>query len=58
MENFNINSPHQQKSILKQKEVKFYLCYVEDFYAIDFMIEKKFTKIMLNMRWKKAKRKI
>ena len=56
MENFNINSPHQQKSILKQKEVKFYLCYVEDFYAIDFMIEKKFTKIMLNMRWKKPKR--
>jgi hypothetical protein len=49
MENFNINQPQQQKSILKQILVNFNLGYVrlktnEDFNAIDFVIMKKIYK--------------
>jgi hypothetical protein len=47
MENFNINQPQQQKSILKQIEVKFNLGYVRlntIFNALDFIIMKKIYK--------------
>jgi hypothetical protein len=49
MENFNINPPQRQKSILKEIEVKFKMGYVRiiinaDFNAIEFLIERKVYK--------------